>query len=101
MKQNATIDQNEKIMAWKESVDRLGPFVDIDVLKQKVSEAPEGALLTPACNYIQGVVVGRIVGKTMKYARSTVDDMRAAAENENNSMQLGLCDGLCIVYNWI
>lgn len=79
----------------------LGPFANIDALKKKVSEAPEGALLTPQCNYIQGVVVGRIVGIAMAYSRSTVEAMRRAAESDNNSMQLGLCDGLCITYGWI
>lgn len=101
MQQTVITEQDEKIMAWADSVDLLGPFANIDLLRKKVSDAPEGALLTPRCNYIQGVVIGRIVGETMKYSRSTVDDMRAAAENENNSMQLGLCDGLAVAYGWI
>ena len=94
-------EQHEKIMDWLESMDRIGPFAEIDILQKSINEAPELAFATPDYSYIQGLIVGRIVAEGTKYSQSTITDMRKAAEIEKNPMQLGVCDGLEIAYGWL
>lgn len=94
-------EQHEKIMDWLESMDRIGPFAEIDILQKSINDAPELAFTVPDYSYIQGLIVGRIVAEGTKYSQSTITDMRQAAETEKNPMQLGLCDGLEIAYGWL
>lgn len=94
-------DQHEKIMDWLESMDRIGPFAEIDILQKSINDAPELAFSTPDYSYIQGLIVGRVVGANLKYAQATINDMRKAAEADKNPMQRGVCDGLEIAYGWV
>lgn len=93
--------QKEKIMDWLESMDRIGPFAEIDILQKSINDAPDLAFVTPDYSYIQGLIVGRIVAEGTKYSQNTINDMRQAAETEKNTMQLGVCDGLEIAYGWV
>ena len=94
-------EQTEKIMDWLESLDRIGPFAEIEILQKSINDAPDLAFTAPDYSYVQGLIVGRIVAEGTNYSQSTIADMRRVAETEKNPMQLGLCDGLEIAYGWI
>lgn len=71
----------------------------LDQLKEAISAAPSGAHEMPEYQYAQGLIVGRGV-TPYSYSRSTIDDMRAAAEIENDHYKQGWCSGLEIAGAW-
>jgi len=96
-----TRSRNEKIRDWiAETVDSLDFEGALNLLKEAISKAPQGAHETAEYQYIQGLIVGRITGENNKYSQETIDDMRAAAELANDHEKQGMCTGLEIARAW-
>ena len=85
---------------WLNTVAKLDMKGHIDHLRAAISAAPEGAYQTPEYKYVMGVIEGRRQGQQTQMAQSSIDDMREAAERDNDNEKRGWCDGLEIAGSW-